>query len=101
MHTSSFLFSYIDPVSGVILLQLIIGGGIGCIARFRHKIWRFGTQLFSKDGGIKELEGATPHLLSLKLQPLGEIEPSAGRMFIEESREQKNFHDCREDREAA
>lgn len=50
MHASSLLFSYIDPVSGVILLQLFIGGGIGCIARFRRKIWRFGAQFFSQRG---------------------------------------------------
>jgi hypothetical protein len=48
MHTTTILFSYIDPVSGMILLQLAIGGVIGCFASFRHKIWRFGAQFFSK-----------------------------------------------------
>jgi hypothetical protein len=38
MSTSSMLFSYIDPVSGVILLQLAIGGCIGCCAFFHKKI---------------------------------------------------------------
>jgi hypothetical protein len=34
------LFSYIDPVSGVILLQLVIGGCIGGLAYFSGKIGR-------------------------------------------------------------
>ena len=32
----------------MILLQLFIGGVIGCIAGFRHTIFRFGAQFFSK-----------------------------------------------------
>jgi hypothetical protein len=48
MHISTVLFSYIDPVSGVILLQLFIGGCIGFTARFRHKIWGFFAQFFVK-----------------------------------------------------
>jgi hypothetical protein len=54
MHTTTILFSYIDPVSGVILLQLVIGGVIGCFASFRHKIWRFGAQLFFKQRMAEE-----------------------------------------------
>ena len=35
------LFSYIDPFSGTILLQVIIAGVIGCVAFFRRAIWGF------------------------------------------------------------
>jgi hypothetical protein len=48
MSFSHDLFAYIDPVSGVILLQLFIGGGIACVASFHKKIWRFASGLFSK-----------------------------------------------------
>ncbi len=34
------LFSYIDPVSGVILMQVIVAGVLGCAAFFRRSIWR-------------------------------------------------------------
>ena len=34
------LFSYIDPVSGTVLLQLLIAGVIGCIAFCRQWIWK-------------------------------------------------------------
>jgi hypothetical protein len=44
----SLLLAYIDPVSGVILLQLLIGGVIGCFARFRHQIWRIICRLMGK-----------------------------------------------------
>ena len=35
-----FVFSYIDPVSGAILLQVVVAGVLGCIAFFRRSIWR-------------------------------------------------------------
>lgn len=34
------LLSYIDPVSGTILLQVIVAGIIGCVAFFRRSVWR-------------------------------------------------------------
>ncbi len=34
------LFSYIDPVSGVILMQVIVAGVLGCAAFFRRSIFR-------------------------------------------------------------
>jgi hypothetical protein len=38
MNTLSPVFSYIDPVSGVILLQLMVGACIGGVAVFFGKI---------------------------------------------------------------
>ena len=38
MFSTSLLFSYIDPVSGVILLQLVIGGCVGGFALLFGKI---------------------------------------------------------------
>jgi hypothetical protein len=38
MNIPPLLYSYIDPVSGVILLQLAIGGCIGGFAFFFRKI---------------------------------------------------------------
>ena len=34
------LLAYIDPVSGAILLQVIVAGIVGCVAFFRRSIWR-------------------------------------------------------------
>jgi hypothetical protein len=36
--SSLLLFSYIDPVSGFILLQMVIGGCIGCFAFLSGKM---------------------------------------------------------------
>jgi len=36
----SHVLAYIDPLSGSILLQVIIAGVLGCIAFFRRSIWR-------------------------------------------------------------
>ncbi len=36
----STLPAYIDPVSGSILLQVIVAAIIGCVAFFRRWIWR-------------------------------------------------------------
>lgn len=33
------LLSYIDPMSGAILIQVITAGIIGCAAFFRQSIW--------------------------------------------------------------
>jgi hypothetical protein len=33
------LFSYIDPVSGAIVLQLIMAGAVGVVAFFRRSLW--------------------------------------------------------------
>lgn len=39
MHLPSLL-SYIDPMSGAILIQVITAGAIGCAAFFRQSLWR-------------------------------------------------------------
>jgi hypothetical protein len=101
MHASFILFSYIDPVSGVILLQLIIGGGIGCIAGFRRKIWRFGARLFAKRRIEEDLNDAAPRLLPLSSQLTGEIEPSADIESLGGPSAWKNSHERCEDRIAA
>jgi hypothetical protein len=41
IETMPALFGYIDPMSGMILLQLILGGALGAIAFFRRTIGRF------------------------------------------------------------
>lgn len=35
----SVLLSYIDPMSGSILIQLIVAAVVGCLAMFRRTIW--------------------------------------------------------------
>ena len=35
----SGVLAYIDPVSGAIVLQLIVAGALGTIAFFRRSIW--------------------------------------------------------------
>ncbi|OHB69068.1 MAG: hypothetical protein A2V70_11565 [Planctomycetes bacterium RBG_13_63_9] len=45
VHVPS-VFAYIDPVSGAILLQVIIAGFAGCVAFFRRSIWRFVRVVF-------------------------------------------------------
>ena len=34
------LLGYIDPVSGAIVLQLLVAGVLGAVAFFRKSIWR-------------------------------------------------------------
>jgi hypothetical protein len=34
------LLAYIDPVSGVLLIQMVIGGCLGVVGFFRRTIWR-------------------------------------------------------------
>ncbi len=41
-------FAYIDPMSGAILLQVIIAGIIGTAAFFRRSIWRIIRFVFRK-----------------------------------------------------
>jgi hypothetical protein len=101
MHASIILFSYIDPVSGVILLQLIIGGGIGFIASFRHKIWRFGARFFAKRRVEEDLQDAAPSILPLMRQLTGEIEPTASVESLGEPPARNTSHERREDRLAA
>jgi hypothetical protein len=43
------LFSYVDPVSGVILLQLLIGGCIGYFAFTARKFGRFFLRMFRRE----------------------------------------------------
>jgi hypothetical protein len=96
MQISLSLFSYIDPVSGVILLQLFIGGCLGLSARFRHAIWKFCSRCL----GRKPAEAAAPELpaLSLAAQSLRvagpEVEAAAfaDPLASEFSREQQEFH---------
>ena len=42
------LFAYIDPVSGTILLQVIIAGIVGCATLLRRTIWRILSFPFRK-----------------------------------------------------
>jgi hypothetical protein len=99
MYTSSILLSYIDPVSGVILLQLFIGGSIGFIASFRHKIWRFGVRLFSKP--LAEAGAAESLALPSTLQSRGPIEPGEEMAAIEDPVALNQSRNQREQRKAA
>ena len=38
--------AYVDPMSGAIVLQLIIAAAVGCGAFFRRSIWGFFSRLF-------------------------------------------------------
>ncbi len=49
------LFAYIDPMSGAILLQVIIAGFVGCVAFFRRSIGR----VFGRVFGRKQSEEST------------------------------------------
>jgi hypothetical protein len=42
------LFAYIDPVSGSILLQVIVAGVIGMIGYFFRPLWRFARRVFRR-----------------------------------------------------
>ena len=42
----STVFSYIDPMSGAIILQVAIAGIIGCIAFFRRSVWAVVSTVF-------------------------------------------------------
>jgi hypothetical protein len=57
----------------VILLQLIIGGGLGCGVRFHRKLWSFCTWLLSKRKA--ELE-TVPATQPLSMQSLRDAEIS-------------------------
>jgi hypothetical protein len=48
MMLRPLLFAYIDPVSGSILLQVIIAGIIGAIGYFFRPLWRFVRRLFGR-----------------------------------------------------
>jgi hypothetical protein len=56
MKLIKVLLAYIDPVSGVILLQLFIGGCIGVMAGFRHRLWRFTAGRFVKPKTTEDAE---------------------------------------------
>lgn len=47
MNIPSVLLAYIDPMSGAILIQLIIAGAVACVAFFRRTIWRLVCSVFS------------------------------------------------------
>ena len=47
--------AYIDPVSGTILLQVIIGGAIGAIALFRRSLWRISRLVFGTKQPVEEM----------------------------------------------
>ena len=40
------VFSYIDPMSGSILLQVVIAAVIGCVAYFRRSVWQITCFVF-------------------------------------------------------
>lgn len=59
--TPTILLSYIDPVSGSILLQVILAGIIGCIAFFRRSIWGLFRMVFRRRGaGDDSASGERP-----------------------------------------
>lgn len=101
MCTFSILFSYIDPVSGVILLQLIIGGGIGCLARFRHKIWQFGSHFFMRRKMTEQLQANERIILSYPRQPLGGVEPTESMPSLKGAMEVVGSQEHRKERIAA
>jgi hypothetical protein len=41
---------YVDPMSGAIILQLIVAGVVGAVAFFRHSIWRVVRTIFRIKG---------------------------------------------------
>jgi hypothetical protein len=45
---SNSLFAYIDPVSGVLLIQIVIGGCLGVVGFCRHTLWGALTQFVSR-----------------------------------------------------
>jgi hypothetical protein len=71
MSNPAILFSYIDPVSGVILLQLLIGGCIGGFTFFCRKLgfgWR--RQTNPPTNAEAPNESAPPaEISSMKQQP--------------------------------
>jgi hypothetical protein len=42
------LFGYVDPVSGTIILQMIIAGMIGCVGYFRKSIRRLASKCVAR-----------------------------------------------------
>jgi len=46
MVQSVGVLAYIDPMSGAIVLQILIAGVIGAGAFFRHSIWAFLRRVF-------------------------------------------------------
>jgi hypothetical protein len=101
MLSSAVSFAYIDPVSGVILLQLFLGGCLAFFARFRHAIWRFGARLFSNQTVEATLENAAPLILR-NTQPLsGENEVCANMVSLNGTLAEGIDFERAEDRQAA
>lgn len=50
------VLAYIDPVSGTILLQLIIAGVLGCMGFFHRTIWRVCRAIVGHPQTEKETE---------------------------------------------
>jgi hypothetical protein len=96
MDASSILFSYIDPVSGVILLQLIVGGTLGFVIHFQRKIRRFFGGFFLRR---KAAEGT--EIVSSAVPRLEETEPSLGIVSFEEGIASQNRRESLEDCKAA
>ncbi len=48
------LFAYIDPMSGAILLQLLIAAVVGTGLFFRRAIWRLGRLFTRRDAKSRE-----------------------------------------------
>ena len=46
--------AYIDPVSGTLLLQLLIAGVVGTIAFFRRTVWGFVTRVVRRRPSTEE-----------------------------------------------
>lgn len=60
MNTSSLLLSYVDPVSGVILLQLMVGACIGGVAVFFSKIGNSLRPLWRRSEASSQEEQSAP-----------------------------------------
>lgn len=48
MWLSPFTVAYIDPVSGAIILQVILAGAVGLVTFFRRSVLRFVRRVFRR-----------------------------------------------------
>ena len=60
MFCNALLMGYIDPMSGAILIQVVIGGAVGLFAFFHRWIWRTGRFMFGKKQTAEHAEAEEP-----------------------------------------
>jgi len=51
---SPAVFAYLDPFSGTILLQVVIGAIVGVVAFFHRSIWRLRRLFSTKDRAVDD-----------------------------------------------